>query len=254
MSTRLAKQIIYAAFYIILWGLIIGGVYFLVFHPGVASCFDGKQDQGEQGVDCGGPCAKLCTSSIQPVAVLSVDAFAAAGNNTFLAKIANPNNGYAAQSFNYAFNVYDSSGNLLQSFSGQSFLYPGQLKYLVSVNQSVPSGVVKADLTITNANWVTSSSISASPQIAVQNILTVIGSSTPAIAFTTGQLVNNDTASIGTILLVAVFKDANGNPIGASQTELNGIAPDATENFSVSYPAVPGINPVATEVEAYALR
>jgi hypothetical protein len=254
MSTRLAKQIIYATFYIIFWIVVIGGAYVLIFHPGAASCFDGKQDGAETGIDCGGSCSKICAPAIQPVSVIAVNAFAAAGNNTFLAKIANPNSDFVAQSFNYSFNVYDASGTLLQSFPGQSFLYASEAKYLVLVNQSVPAGVASVDLTVTNANWIASSSVGPAPQVMVQNVLTSIGSSTPAIALASGQLVNNDTVTIGQVLIVAVFKDSNGSPIGASQTEVGSIAPGAVQNFSVSYPAIAGINLAETEVEAYAVR
>ena len=255
MSTRFAKQLIYGTFYVVVLVLLIWGGHALFTRPAASSCFDGIQNQGELGVDCGGPCSKICTPSAQPIVLVpgtSVMAFASTpGHETFLAKIANSNVGFAAQSFSYAFNVYDASGTLLQSYPGQSFLFSQQVKYLLLANEAVPSGAVRSDVTITNVNWVTGASFGVMPQFVVQNISTHVGSTT---VIATGQLVNNDTATFNNIFIVAVFKDANGNPLGASQTILDSIAPDQTQSFSVSYPAVAGIDPAATEVDAYAAK
>ena len=53
--------------------------------------------------------------------------------------------------------------------------------------------------------------------------------------------------------MVAVFYDASGNPVGASQTKLDAIAPNQTESFSVTYPAAQTIDPALTKAYAYAL-
>jgi hypothetical protein len=251
MSTRFAKQMIYGTFYVVIWVLVIWLGYSLATHK-PASCFDNIQNQGELGVDCGGPCATVCAPSAQAINVISVNALTAPnGNDTFLAKITNPNGDFAAQSFSYAFNVYDTSGTLLESYPGQSFLYSQQIKYLLLANEVVPAGVAREDVTITDVNWVTASTMGTVPQLAVQNILTQVASTT---VVATGQVANNDTATFNNVFIVAVFKDANGNPVAASQTLLDSLAPDQTQSFSVNYPTVPGIDPALTEVDAYATK
>jgi hypothetical protein len=254
---RFAKQFIYGTFYVVIWALVIFAVRGFFFHSAV-SCFDGKLDQGEQGVDCGGPCATACTAGVQPVAVLNTYTLASTpGHTTFLAKVANLNAALAAEYFAFSFDLRDASGTIVQSFPGGSFLYPNEVKYVALVNQTVAGGsdhpTAAWTLTIATATtqWVASSSFGASPNIAVQNIVTQLGSST---ALATGQLTDYDTSPFQSIFIIAVFKDAVGNPIGASQTELDNIAPNQTENFSVSYPAIPNINPSLTEVQAYAVR
>lgn len=259
MSIRFAKKVVYAAFYIIIVVLIGWGVFGLFFHPTV-SCFDHVQDQGELGVDCGGPCSTICTAGAQPLTVLSVNAFASTvGHDTFLAQVANPNANLAAQNFDYAFNLYDASGTLLQSIPGQSFLYGSQsggaVKYLLLVNQPVPILVASIQLSVPTSTiaWVSSSSLGTAPQLISGNVSTQVGSST---VVTSGQIIDNDTATFNHILIIAVFKNAQGNPIGASQTEIDQIAPGQSENFSVSYPATTAadINPAATQIEVDALR
>ena len=70
----------------------------------------------------------------------------------------------------------------------------------------------------------------------------------------TGQVIDGDVAAFHHILVVAVFYDANGDPVGASQTVLDSIVPSQAESFSVSYPAVPNVDPALTKAFAYALR
>jgi hypothetical protein len=248
MSTRTAKQLIYGTLYVVIWVLVIWLGYKIFVRPA--------------------PLAAPAPVT-QPIQILAVQAFTAApGYDTFLAKIANANSSTAAWSFDYSFNTYDASGTLISSYPGESFAYPNEVKYLVLVNQAVASSVATFDLTVptTTTSWIASSSYGALPQLAVESVSTQIGSSSVAAVGATGagaaaptvtasgELLNNDTATFNNVFIVAVFKDANGNPIGASQTEVTSIAPGQAVPFSVIYPAVAGINPAATEVDAYAYR
>ncbi len=61
-------------------------------------------------------------------------------------------------------------------------------------------------------------------------------------------------AAFSHILVVAVFYGANGVPMGASQTVIDSIAPNETRDFSVVYPATPGLDPSLTKAFAYVLR
>lgn len=233
MSTRTAKQLIYGTLYAIIWVAVILGVYWIFSRPATPSA---------------------PAPMTQPIQILSVQAFTAApGYDTFLAKIANANSSTAAWSFAYAFNTYNASGTLIESYPGESFAYPNEVKYLVLVNQAVASSVATFDLAIptTTTSWVASSSYGAFPQLAVEGVSTQIASSS---AIASGELLNNDTATFNNVFIIAIFKDANDNPIGASQTEVASIAPDQAVPFSVIYPVIAGINPAATEVDAYAYR
>ena len=46
------------------------------------SCTDGVQNQGEQGVDCSGPCPYLCTALEQAPTVVFTDALPSANGHT----------------------------------------------------------------------------------------------------------------------------------------------------------------------------
>src|SRR5665213_1607172 len=200
MSTRFAKQLVYGAFYVVIWVLIIWLGYH-VFVPATPS--------------------PVPAPTTQPIQVLSVQAFpATSGHDTFLAKIANQNSDYAAQSFDYSFTINDASGTVLAAYPGQAFLYGGEVKYLLLVNQPIAIPITNLTLSIptTTVFWIASSSFGPVPDLAIEGLTTTIGSST---VIASGQVLDSDVATFSNIQVIAIFKDANGNPIDASQTELN---------------------------------
>lgn len=237
MSTRRAKQIIYGTFFALIWLAIFAGVYYLFVKPAITP------------PACTGP---LCgVGSAQPIGTSTVYTFTTnPGSATYLAKIANGNSNLGVAALDYSFDFYNSSGTVVQSIPGSSFIYPNQVKYLLVPNE-VPIGASYLSLNIRDASWAASSTMGIVPQFAFQNIQPHAGSTTISVS---GQIINNDIASFATVLIITVFKDGSGNPIGASQTEIDHFAPNTTQNFSVIYPAVPGVNPANNEIVAYALR
>ena len=73
-------------------------ILFPIVKPIIAptpTCFDGKQNQGELGVDCSGPCQKICLAEALPVRVLWVRPFKVAeGVYSGVAYVSNPNPGF----------------------------------------------------------------------------------------------------------------------------------------------------------------
>jgi len=237
MSTRRAKQIIYGTLYGLIVLVILAGIYYIFIKPALtpAPC---------TGPSCGSAAAKpLATSTVWTFVTGS-------GSATYLAKITDANASFGATAFDYAFDFYNASGTVIETIPGSSFIYPSQVKYLLAPNMA-PVTAAYLSLDVSNVQWVTSSSMGAAPQFAFTNLQAQTGS---AMVSVSGQMTDNDVASFNAVLVVAVFKDAGGNPIGASQTEIDDVAPNAAERFSVTYPAVPGVNPANSELEAYGLR
>jgi hypothetical protein len=252
--SRTIKQVIYGAFYLAILGGIAAWIYFSYLKP-APSCFDNIQNQGEEGVDCGGPCAKVCTpTDIQPIMVQgSVSTFTTGAHNvTFLARVTNVNGDFAASSFDYHFDLYGASDTVIESIPGQSFIYAGEAKYLILPNETVPPAVTSVALVVENPVWAESSVIGDAPQFAFQDVVTQAAPSSTAEV--SGKITNDDASAFAKVMIIAVFKDARGGAVGASQTELDNVAANGTYNFSVMYPYTPNINPGTTEVVAYALR
>ena len=202
-------------------------------------------------------CAPTSTASIVAGPAPLLTFVTSPGHYTFLAQVTNQDADYGAQVIDYAIDLDDASGTVLQSIPAQSFIYPSQTKYLAVLNQAVAQPFDHATLVTTGASWLTSSTIGTIPaiapgQFALQNIQTSVASTTVAIG---GQLVNTSVASFGQVIVVVIFNDPNGNLIGVSQTELDNVVAGATTNpFSVIYPAAPNIDPSLNQILVYALR
>jgi hypothetical protein len=241
MSTRRANQLIYGTLYALIWLIIFGAIYFIFVRPFT-----------------NGPAALPCTpntcapTSTAPIATSSVSLFVTSpGDYTFLTQAVDTDPDFGAQVLNYQIDLYDASNTLIESVPAQSFIYPSQNKYLVVPNVAVAQPVDHAALEVTGASWIASSTLGAIPQFVLQNTQVVTNSTTIAVS---GQLTNANIGSFEQVEILVIFNDGNGNPIGSSQTEIDNLQAGATNNFSVTYPAGPSINPAQNQIIVYALR
>jgi hypothetical protein len=245
MSTRRAKQIIYGAFYVVLWILFFAAIYFVFVRP----------FEAPPAVACTpSTCAPTSTAPIAPGAVVTF--VTSPGHYTFLAQVSNQSANYGAQVLDYSIDLEDSSGTVLQSIPAQSFIYPAQSKYLAVLNQTVAQPFVQAALAITGVSWIPSSTIGAIPSVAaggfaLQNVQSASASTTVSVG---GQLVNTGVASYEQAFVMVIFNDPSGDPIGVSQTELDNVVAGKTNTFSVIYPEEPNLNPALNQILVYAIR
>lgn len=89
------------------------------------TCSDGKQNQGETGIDCGGGCLRVCVAEATPPSVRFVRPIAQVGRTDVLAYIDNRNQNAAARNVKYVVELYDSSRTLVGKKEGTISLAPG---------------------------------------------------------------------------------------------------------------------------------
>lgn len=109
-------------FYIIGGAVLIGltlllGVVFAVIYK-VPSCADGKQNQDESGVDCGGSCQYLCNAEVEEPRVTFARAITTNGRTDVIAYVENRNRSAEAKSASYAVEVFSEDGTLLGTRKG----------------------------------------------------------------------------------------------------------------------------------------
>lgn len=259
---RHVKQLIYGIFYLALWAGLIGGIYAL--QKPIPTCFDGKQNQKETGIDCGGVCAKVCIpAAIAPLAqsgdpkliLLSIPSSspAVAPRVSIVAKIQNNNLDFGASSFEYVFKVYDQGGAEIASFPGRSFIYPGETnKHLVLLNEALSAGSNPATvgLTMQNPLW-TPIARFPRPELRIQTANTAEANGN---LVTQGTLVNQDSIDFSTVYLTAVYYDPNGAVLGVSGTERNNVTAGESREFAMFHPLIPNAAPERTQVFITALN
>ncbi|MEK7566079.1 MAG: peptidoglycan-binding domain-containing protein [Patescibacteria group bacterium] len=151
MNRRIIKQLIYGGFFLAVIFLIGFGIYW-IFSSKV-SCFDNKQNQSEEGIDCGGPCVS-CRIKYPKNLNASWIKTLPAGENKVIAVsgIENPNVEVGSE-FSYSINIFSKDGAVLKTLNSDSFIYAGEKKYLVDVLDADFKNIDKAEISFSNVHF-----------------------------------------------------------------------------------------------------
>jgi hypothetical protein len=234
------KQIFYGTIFLGIFILIIGAIYFVF--KSEPSCFDNKKNQGEEGIDCGGPCQKICLpENFRNIEVLETKFINVSNNLILLAKIQNPNREIAAQNFDYNFNLFDQNNNLIKNVSGSSFIYAEEIKYIIEFieDNNLSKQIKNINLEIKNPNFVKAESFKK-PNLKILNQdKKQINENTIQIS---GKIINNDFIEFNNVKIVTNFYK-NNDWIGSSQTIINSILPQEIKDFKINF--------ISTEISSY---
>jgi hypothetical protein len=228
---RFTKQIIFGLVFIVAIGLIGWGIYGVFLKP-APSCTDNSQNQGETGVDCGGPCVPCEIKSLIPIKVNLVQAFRTTDTTSGVAaEIYNPNPNWAAQSFDYQLDVKDQFGAIIKSLTGTSFIYGGELKYIIEPRIDVAVGkITSSDLVITNPQWVSVNNYQR-PDVEVQNV----SSGMADTFYVSGKVVNRSEIDFPEANVYAVVYNLESKFIAASKTIIDNVPKFSSKDFKISF-------------------
>ncbi len=250
MVMRHAKQFLYGLAFLLFWAAVGSGVYYHFVKP-APTCYDTIKNQNEEGVDCGGVCARACTPDATTLVSSEVAVFPLAVSSTplrasLVAEIRNPNTDWAATNFNYEFTAYNAAGMPLGNFSGSAYIHAGEIKYVTLPNVELSKNALpsRAELTITNPEWRRPGDF-PQPNFTVN----LTGTDIAPVVAARGTL-ENKSAVQGTAEITALFYDTAGNTIGVSATSLEHVDAGEVREFAIFHPALPGIDPSRTRIFA----
>ncbi len=236
MSPRLVKQLLYGALYILIIFIIFWLIYILFLKP-AATCFDKIKNQGETGIDCGGPCSLCEITQLKPLAVDWAMALPARENEiSVLAGIANPNSDFGAQTFSYQFKIIGPFGALLKTVESQSFIYSGEKKYLLEPSLKINfKDISRVELSINKESVVWKSKTElAKPDLDTLSYKTEIINGNATVK---GILQNKNPLSISQVKIVAILYNSQGSSIlNASYTTLTDLKGYEQRAFVIEFP------------------
>ncbi len=233
---RFLKQIIYGVLFLVVLALI--GVAFFYFLWPKASCTDGKLNQNEESIDCGGKCIPCALKNPKPLIISSVEVFDN-GNNTVtvLGEIKNPNQLLGSENFVYTTNLFDKFGKNIFSKSRETFIYPGKNRTVVEAAIDTQSfSVDRAEIVIGDiGNWQEEEKFNGIPEknIAVDNVSAQGFGGNFTLK---GKLINNNSIKIDKIIIKAVLYNKNELREAASLTTLENIEAFKSANFTIQIP------------------
>lgn len=229
------RKLTYASAAIVAAVIIIGIPAFLLFYK-APTCSDGIQNEGEQGIDCGGPCKTLCQNDfLSPVVVWASSENVAPGLYNLGAYVENPNIDGGAVNVPYQFSVFDNQGVLITKVNGVMDIPPNRdtLAFVGAVNmgQRIPApGGVQFSFTSPPV-WAKAEDTLGSLSISnKQYSEDSTGASLQATITNTGLTAYDD------LTVFAVLSDVNGNELAFSKTVIDSVAGGASVVAPFTWP------------------
>jgi len=220
MSWSKNRKILYGVAVISVLLISIGVPTFFYLYK-APTCFDNIQNSNEQGVDCGGSCARLCQNSFLS-ADISWTRYAEVTPHLYNigAYIVNPNSEGEASKVPYLIELFDKDGTIITDRKGTITLPPHRNTLVfvgaINVGNRLPS---RATFSFTTApNWHKRVDPLSKLSVSDKNYNEdSVGSSLSA------TINNSDVVPVSNVSVGAVLYDSEGTAIGFSKTILDEI-------------------------------
>jgi hypothetical protein len=234
---RSSKRNIIISIYLLVFVVFLILIY-LWLKP-APSCFDAKQNQNEEGLDCGGICAEKCALVAERDLAVQQAGFVPSGvanNYDIFGIVSNPNQNLGSVSFNYQFVVKNAAGAVIATKNDKGFILPGETKYLVVSNQAIQDTPATVELSLTNPQWVEVNDLYEKPQLKI--VYKNYSEITSGVGFSevTGLLKNESPLSFTTIKVEIILKDDQGQVIALNSTQMGTVQAGENRDFRVFWP------------------
>ena len=225
--------------------IVFGFGVFVWLNVSAPTCADSKQNQSEEGIDCGGPCDKKCLGEIkEPIVSWSQALKVSEGNYDAVAVAANQNLFLAAPSVRYQFKLYDKNNVLIAIKEGETFINPGRkfaiFESNIDTGRRVPYRAFleleknikwERDETGTQGLIVTKKEYTDSPR--------------PSLA---AVVANKSIDDVKNIYAVAIIYDKDDNASAASATKVELIKAGSSQEIFFTWPASLGERAFSNDV------
>ncbi len=230
-STR--RQLAFVAFFVVLLALGVAGL--LYFNQEVPTCTDGLTNQSELGVDCGGPCIRICPVETNELVILWTRIFKVReGVYDVAALVENPNP-FGVVSADYKIRVYDADNLPVKDIEGSTYLNPHERFLVFEPNVDVGFRTpTRAFLTFDNdLDW-RRLGPARKPDLRVGSYVIT---NTPILSLKSS--VNNMSIfNVENVEVVAILSDGQANATHVSRTFIDSLNEDATKEIVFTWPNV----------------
>ncbi len=227
------RKILYFAIALIALVILVGiPAFFLIYKA--PTCGDGKQNQGEAGIDCGGPCRRLCEAqALSPIVSWKRFIEVTPGNYSLVAYVENPNFNYQANAVSYRFQLYDKEDVLITERTGTATIYPNKklpvVEYGVYTNDRIPTRI---DFEFTGPIlW--DKVNSTYPELRFVDVILERENQSPRL---TATVENRTPFEVIQVPIVALVYDVDGNALAVSKTLVSRIGPNGAVPVVFTWP------------------
>ncbi len=215
-----------------------------------ATCFDGKQNQGETAPDRSGPCTLLDERQLIPHAIQWARAFSVRdGTWSAVTYIENPNEFAGIIEAPYRFKLYDERNILVAEREGSSYIMPGSVTPIYEGGFDTGNRKVARTYFEFSAPLVWERMQDTSDTIQISGKSLLDAQTSPRVIAIAENVAVVDAREVA---FVAVVFDPGGNAIASSRTIVPLLAPGGKENLVFTWPE-PFTSPIG-RVDVISLR
>lgn len=219
---RIMKRLIIITVYLTVFISIVTGLYFLFrVKP---TCTDGKLNQGEEKIDCGGPCQKCEEIPKIENAQILEKAIIPTGLNKYdsLVRIKNPNSLFGIENLEYTFDFLDSNGKIIGQEEGISFLLPAETKYIFIFNSNFNEKPESINFRIKSYQWQRFSDYEEPNILSYQKEFSFMSGGL-AFAELKLKIQNRSGYDFRKITIRTVLRNRQGAPVAINETNSNDV-------------------------------
>lgn len=156
--------------------------------------------------------------------------------------VENPNKEWGASPLEYSIALIDSAGKVINSvIEKDTYILPGQKRYLATFNLLAVTKPVRAELSITYAEWVKVQNYVA-PNFDTKTVTYQEVEEPGVFARLKGTVTNNTTFTFADVEIMIVLKDRAGKVIGLNRSGVESLTPGEGRDFIVTFPSeLPGV-------------
>lgn len=207
-------------------------VYFANFYQS-PTCFDGKQNAGEAGTDCGGNCVRICAFSVaQPEVRWSRSFKVTDGQYNAVAYVENTNREAASTEVRYTFSLFDAAG-LITSRTGTTILPPDGLYPIFEGRVETGTRVPSRTFIEIEPVELWQPSVAGREQFSVVERVLVDADFRPRLD---AVLRNNGLEEVKEVEVVATIFDVAGTALTSSRTYVDNFAPRSDTSLVFTWP------------------
>lgn len=201
-----------------------------------ASCTDGRRNQGETDVDCGGPCSACALKNPKALAIFWTR-FGRAGENAYdvAALVENPNQTLSSDLVRYEFTLLDQYGVIGQK-AGAAYLYPGERLTIVEPNIRTSREAVRVEFSVKGTAW-KSMSVSLPPLAVERREHRVSAEGAKSQSIVEARIFNAGAFHYRRMEVIFAVFDGAGNLIGANRVLSENLAPHERRTVVSVWPA-----------------
>jgi hypothetical protein len=233
-GTRRRNNIIFVVAIILIVPSVI--TLFLMFYQ-KPNCFDGKKNQDEKGVDCGGSCTILCKDDSLPLVVLWQRFFRVGdGNYNVAAYIENRNSNAGIKKVNYVFSLFNQDGIKIAEKLGSARIYPQTIKPILL------SGILTGNQIPVRVEFkfidepIFESEDPTIPLIVTKNSKYFVDNSETGGPRVTATVQNISFEEVRNVDVIVLLFDVFDNVVGVSSTYIERIASEESKNIAFTWP------------------